>query len=857
MEKFTWTEKTPWGAHAFISPWSTPSASANDIERANLSLAGTELNEARLDRLSSDKLKARLAALSQLDNTKQIEKHLLQQNVIQQYNLAISGGTEKMHNRLSLMFEDQKSDYKGDDLKRYLLNYKMKYSLNRSIEFNLNGSFNYNNDNYTGSSARIYRSLSPYAYSIKQAPYQMLLNEDGSLARWTNGPTTYSSSEGSKLYRPNFDRYVPKEAFPYSDFTFNPIEELASRDFSSKSKTARIQLGLNIKILNGLSLDTKFQYEIYEKNTEELYDEKSFEVRNRINELARWDRNTNVVTATLPKGGFLDKRNDRSDSWNFRNQINFNRSFGKHNISAIAGTEVSKKTATYWIPPRTYGYDPDRMSAGDFPNGTGGLNQTPFSYAFNPFRSFNDKYPAVSGRTPNIHGIRLFPVGGYRRDIFFSLYGNASYNYDDKYTLTVSPRTDASNFISSDNSQRYSPFWSVGCNWQVGREDFMKEIDFVDMLAFRMSYGFNGIANKLGRAQSVFTINPQNDPYSGELTSFISGAGNPDFGWEEVGVFNIGFDYSLLSGKLFGSLEYYNKKTSSAVLEVSLPSLTGVSYSNLNAAEMTNSGIELELGSRLPIKGREIQWTGNLSVSYNKNVIDKLATIPDDNPSALLFGNNTYLEGYNANTLWGLKYAGAENVGTPDQAWYAYDRDGNKFSTSAMWTLDGGPLKYTYDLGTTVAPYLANLRSNFKIYDFDLSLVFTSKFGHKFVRTAWGGSMPAYNTSVSRTYLQAKNANPAKEVPALSTYSEDWNYIGYAPKLDYLVENAGHIRFQEINLTYNMPNKFTSKYGLRNCKLYGQVNNITSILFSESGQDPEYGFSSPRAVFTFGLKCKF
>ena len=866
FEKFTWLTKNDFGSPAYLYWWRLPGDNANDIAKARLSATQTALNEYRIGNISKDDLNDVLSKYKSIDNTQQIKDHLLQNPFTQQYNLAISGASEKMRNRFSLMFEDSKTDYKGDDKQKYMVNYKMSYNFTDKIRLDINTNFNYQDDTYNGSNSKIYGTASPFQDAISVAPYQNLVNSDGSLARWTNGPisTWGPFQKESGIYQPNFDRYLDKSKYSYDDWTYNPIEEINARDFRAKTLHTRINAGINVKLLQGLDIDSKFMYEMYDYKATEQHYQNSFEVRMMVNQTSGGtfdDALVGNVVANLPKGDFLDQYDKTVKAWNWRNQLNYNRTFEKHQISFLIGQEVSRRSTDIWVAPRAYGFDDDRGTTEVLPNGFGNnasnyLYHSLYKWWGRPYR-ITSPYPINTGArlSSSYNGFRSTSVPGYLNDVYFSLYSNFAYTYNEKYSLTGSVRTDASNFISSDPKYRWSPFWSVGGNWQAHKESFLKDVSYLDRLALRMSYGFNGNPNKSTYAKTVVNVKQVRDPDAGEYaTNIFNGYGNPSLRWELIGQFNAGIDYSLWLGKLYGRLEYYNKKSEDLVAPINLPSYQGTISAQINAVEMRNSGIEIEVGTTLPIKDNDIVFSGNVNFAYNDNEITKLYSKPAYVTSLAKGAPDSYLEGYNANTLWAYKYAGMED-GIP----YIKDKKGNKHNATDIYSLEGESIDHTYDQGVLVAPYIAGLSSNIKIYDFDLSFIITGKFGHVFQRSTFDFDLIRDNQSVSKTYYEALDADPNEFIPLPSEgYHEYIDYVyDVASKLDYRTADASHIRFQEINLSYHVPQTLLEKTGLKNFKLFGQVNNVGTILFNDYDEDPEYGFYKPRAVFTFGLKTNF
>src|SRR5699024_4069986 len=144
-----------------------------------------------------------------------------------------------------------------------------------------------------------------------------------------------------------------------------------------------------------------------------------------------------------------------------------------------------------------------------------------------------------------------------------------------KYTRSASARTDASNLISDDPKYRYAPMWSVGGRWQVGKEDFLSSVDWLDNLGLRVTYGYNGNVDKSTAFMSLVNMNTTPNVYTNDLVATISSFGNPTLRWEKTGMTNIGADFSMLSGKLFGKVDLYNKHGKDLIADLSIPSING------------------------------------------------------------------------------------------------------------------------------------------------------------------------------------------------------------------------------------------------------------------------------------------
>ena len=361
----------------------------------------------------------------------------------------------------------------------------------------------------------------------------------------------------------------------------------------------------------------------------------------------------------------------------------------------------------------------------------------------------------------------------------------------------------------------------------------------------------------------LISSNPNPDIYTQDRTATIASYGNPTLRWEKIGTANLGVDYSLFGGKLFGKVDLYSKKGKDLIAEITIPSANGTISQKFNNAGMLNQGIEIELGTSANILGDKIRWSGSLNFAYNHNKITKLfvaSYLPYN-----LFGTTTaYVEGKDANTLWSYKYAGLFNEGTTGSPNWQPMVQGPDAQTRFNFanTPLGNPLEYMLDGGTKVAPYIAGFSSQFKIYDFDLSFIVTGKFGHVFRHNSFNypvlfGGKVLPNNRLS----EVMKADPMKMVPLPQNPTEPSYYYWttFTPYLDYLVDNASHVRMQEVNLSYSIPTKLLSKAGLSRMQLYAQGNNLFIITANKYHEDPEYpiGTVRPQPQFTFGFKLNF
>uniref|UniRef100_UPI003216AD1E SusC/RagA family TonB-linked outer membrane protein n=1 Tax=uncultured Draconibacterium sp. TaxID=1573823 RepID=UPI003216AD1E len=808
--------------------WGYPAHSLADVADG-YSQAFVALNEFRQGRISEGDKNNILARLAGLDNRDQIRDNLLQNPFIQQYNLTISGGNDRMSNRLSLMYENNRDFFKENSEDRFLINFNNKIEVNKWLDFDFSGMMQYGDDTSNGVGLADISGLQPY---------DMLVDDNGNLTNLNH----------LEYYKPVLDELVPKSAFPYADWSYNPISEIKERDFSRQVLNARVQAGLNFKILEGLTYNTKILYEHFSTTNKDVYNENSFAARQFINETSTWNQETGEVDQNVPSGGVLKQSSSTVRNYNFRNQINFKRTFAeKHAINFVAGTELQSSVRENKGDPDVFGYDDDKLTVGrmlsDYDSSTKMWDGYPITWAawFFPFQ------------LDGVHGF------SYRTDRFFSAYGNMAYTYDDKYTLTSSVRTDASNLITDDPKYRFAPFWSAGFGWQLGKEDFVKDISWIDRVNVRGTFGYGGNVDRSTTFKPLISVYGSADRYTKEIQASVSSYGNPTLRWEKTRSINVGTDFSLFSSKLYGSLDYYHKLSDDLIVSQSIAAINGTTSQKFNNGTMVNKGIEVQIGSYMPINGNNITWEGNLSFAYNKNEITSFYKASYYQYDLYRGGTSAYVEGHNANTLWAMEYAGLQNFGTEEDPKMgpAIHGANDDYYSFLGWAPGSDARKYYKDQGTLVAPFTMGLQNSFKIYDFDLSFIITGKFGHVYRRHGFNyPAMSRGNTYVNNQLSEVINADPSKVVPIPENEPKYYFYDRFYPYLSYLTETASHIRFQEVSLSYNVPNNIVTRLGFNNVRVFAQANNLGTIVFNGYGEDPEYpiGTLKPQAAYTLGIK---
>ena len=207
-----------------------------------------------------------------------------------------------------------------------------------------------------------------------------------------------------------------------------------------------------------------------------------------------------------------------------------------------------------------------------------------------------------------------------------SFFARAHYSFDERYMITATVRRDGSSKFGANHKWGWFP--SVSAAWGLSQEGFMKDIKWISDLKLRAGWGVTGNQDGLMPYKSLELYQAYGTYYDngGSSTAFtITQNANPDLKWEETAMFNIGIDFSLFNGRLGGTIEYYDKKTSDMLYNYSVPTPTYV-YDKIaaNVGDMSNKGIEVMLNLDV-IRNKKFSWNTSINLAHNKNKITKLS----------------------------------------------------------------------------------------------------------------------------------------------------------------------------------------------------------------------------------------
>ncbi|MDN5288014.1 MAG: SusC/RagA family TonB-linked outer membrane protein [Mucilaginibacter sp.] len=800
----------------------------------SLTLAQELLYANKNGKISTAAMNSGLDSLSKINNHQQISDLLLRRAVLSQYNVSFAASTDRSKSYASLLFEDNKTRYQGSGYNKYAMNFNNEYKIAKFLTFNFGLYLQYKKQEASGATLAELQQLSPY---------ETLLDPNGNYSVNLNGKNRAVLSS------------LPLSSFPYSDWNYNLLREVRGRDLTSQDYNARIQTGFNIKLAPGLSFDTKLQYERGKTDYDDYYSDDTYYVRNMVNTNLEYNNTTKTVGRVfLPKGGIdqgqaLDPTNPtvlvnavNTASYVFRNQLNFTRDFGtKSSINAIAGMEVSQYRTDTRSNPWEYGYYPDK------------LQSTVPLYGYG---SSVDQFKTVTGANATLDGGAT--TLGYNLNRYVSYYGNASYTYDRKYTISGSIRSDASNFITSIPSLRWEPLWSVGGLWNIKEESFASQITFIDRLNLRVTYGRNGNVERSTSTNTLLSVSTAPNVNTGTITASISDNGNPTLRWEKTTTTNIGTDFILFKGKLSGKIDVYNKVGTDITGTVALAGATGTTSQKFNNAGITNKGIEVELGTNLKIPGIPVFYSTTFNYAYNKNVINNLY-YPALYANQMLNIPNAYVQGKPVNPVYSFTYLGTIN-GVPQVA--GPNGVPTTMNSAALYNSGQGKQFLNYE-GTATPPHTLGWYNSFRYKDISFSVLFIGKLGGVYrdntfnYATSYVGS----NKTVVNQYVSDVFAGRT-DIPPFPNANETQEYLWdrYVPYLSGLVESSSYIECKEMMLDYSLPKSLVDKTKFRNIRVFAQVRDLGIVwAANKHGYDPDWlpGTDRPMTTYTFGVNLNF
>ena len=453
----------------------------------------------------------------------------------------------------------------------------------------------------------------------------------------------------------------------------------------------------------------------------------------------------------------------------------------------------------------------------------------------------------------------ITPQSNFVTSVLYSGIGRINYSLLDRYHLTATLRADGSSRFAKNKKWGWFP--SLGFSWNVNEEKFLKSQKWIEDLKIRASIGTVG-NQEIGDYRFLSTYAATHYYLGGGTKNaayYRSGLGNDDLKWETTTSYDLGFDLSILKGKLNFVFDYYHKKTSDLLLSIPVEQTTGFSSQLSNVGNVTNDGVEFAVNATL-IQQKDLSWNASANIAHNKNKVTSLGTQQDE----IINGNQTIIRvGEALGTYYGWVFddvvqsgddlgkvpapSNKTNVEYGDAKFVDQNGDGVVDQANDRVVLGSAQPKFTYGFA-----------SQLRYKNWDLSFNFQGSYGNKLynqLEQALESPNASYNAS-AKLANRWSETNPSTTVPrayALNLYN---SYLD-----SRFIEDASYLRLKNIQVGYSFKPRLQNgtKLGIY---LYASAQNLLTIT-NYSGFDPEYsgyvdrGTYPTARTFTFGVKLSY
>ena len=418
------------------------------------------------------------------------------------------------------------------------------------------------------------------------------------------------------------------------------------------------------------------------------------------------------------------------------------------------------------------------------------------------------------------------------------------YDYQEKYFLSTSYRRDASSRFAPGH--RWGNFYSFGLAWEMSKEKFLKDVKWIDMLKLKASYGEQGndaIGTAAGSASTSSTsgwFTPYADQYEASYADgyslVLKYKGNEELTWEKSKAINVGVDFSLFKGRLSGTLEYFNRKTSDLLYYKPVPLSAGNPTGEypINVGKITNKGIEFNLIGTI-IKTNDIVWTANLNLTHYKNTIDELDESVREN--GIKYSTYIYEEGGSLYDAYMFKYAGVDKE-TGEALYYYKEKDENGNETGRDLTTANFSQADKYNCGSVLPKLFGGFGTTLNAYGFDLSAQFQFQLGGKIYDGSYQALMHTQDAAGQAWHKDALKAwtpeNRNTDVPRLDGDTQ----VGQSA-VDRFQISSNYLSLNNATLGYTFPKKLIAPLTLTSLRVYVAGENLF-VLSKRKGLDPRY-----------------
>jgi len=714
----------------------------------------------------------------------------------QEYQVNISGGSDKNQYLLSLGYLNDKGILKTTDFQRYTGRANIETQptewFNAGIGTNLAHTKSNSLDAVGSSTSNVW-----YSAQLMGPIFPVYLRDR------SNGGAFITDKDGNKQF--DYGDYRPSG----QQGNFNSVATLYDDLYQSTNNSASIRthmdfIGLSEGWTNGLKFSVSFGAD--------------YNNRARLRYYNPYFGNASSSNGRVTKSSF------EVLSYTFNQMLGYNRTFGDHHFDVMAAHEF-------------YSNDKNHIA--------GEKTGFPFGGLYEP-----DAASTVSD------------VAGYSHKYRIESYlGRINYDYLDKYYFSASIRRDGSSRFQTDN--RWGNFWSVGANYRLSQEDFMRDATWIDNLAARVSYGVQGndallqtTTNSDGLYdpdyyswQALYDLGYSNGNEPGAIVNKIE---NRELSWETSHNLNIGLDFSFLQ-KYQVNVEWFNRRTTDLLLYYPLSSSTGFDGYFRNSGEMWNRGLELSLNARL-IKTKDFNWNITLLGSVIRNKVTKLA----DDGQDILDGNSIIRVGESIYSYYLCRAAGVDPETGDQLYWATIDENGTEVEPYKTANTTYAQAS-RYVAGSKFADFDGSILTDLQYKNFDFSLNLRYSIGGEMIDGIYNSMMSFYYPAQTKHIDLRRAWKKPGDITDVPRFEHAKNY----PATDNRLIDASFFAIKNVTLGYTLPTQWLRVIGLKHLRVYASGDNLA--LFTHlKGMDPQYSLSggtgyayTPSRVISFGVDVKF
>lgn len=513
-------------------------------------------------------------------------------------------------------------------------------------------------------------------------------------------------------------------------------------------------------------------------------------------------------------GGLEQEQRQEFDQWVWQNYASYDKTIASnHKIGVVAGTEYQKNTYFYQY------------------TGAGNFTDAFFNHVVDG---------AYTNTLPGSTTLLDFTGGNLRSNGLISYFGRLNYAYAGKYFIEGSFRRDG--YSAFGANYRFGNFPSVSAGWEVTKEKFMQGIHWLDYLKIRGSYG------QVGNSGGITDYAAQT-LYGGAAYTSVNGlgitqAGNSNLKWETAKKTDVGFDATVLNGKISVTADYFKNNINGLILAAPTLYTVGIPNSSIttNIGGMYNKGVELTVSST-PVATKDFTWTTSINFTRIWNKVTGL--VPSNNNADFVSGVAVASVGKKLGTFNLPNWAGVDpQTGNP--RWYAKDGTIKQYNYgatgAALWTNDkGGPVAaltgtdFVYQKRGGLATYYGGWDNTFTYKGFDLNISIAYQGGNYVYNSSKAGMMTnQFSNNFTAILRRWQQPGQVTDVPKLWLGSDN---TGNQASTRWL-EKGDFIRFRTITLGYNVPKKMLNKIGFDNIRVFAQAFN-PFIITKYTGLDPD------------------